>query len=146
MKDSIRISEKDWKFLQDAASKFRASDIFLVFACFSKRRTHWDIVEVRQLPIEVKEVENGFTYKYPGIKKLGFYPPRSSPKRFCGTFVIGDIGDSVDLSLGDAYWMGREQVDFRIKMNKDDAGKLIYKAWAFDRNSDDICQVAVEIV
>ena len=143
MEAVIRIPEKDWRFLQDAASKFRASDIFLVFACFSKRRTHWDIVEVRQLPIEVKEVEDGFTYKYPRIKELGFYPPPSSPKRFCGTFVMGD---GMDLSLGDAYWMGREQVDFRIKMDRDDTGKLAYKAWAFDRKSDEFGQVVVEIV
>ena len=143
MEASIRISEKDWKFLQSEASKFRDSDIFLVFACFSKRRTHWDIVEVRQLPIKVIEVEGGFTYKYPGIKELGFYPPRSSPKRFCGTFVVGG---GVELSLEDAYWMGREQIDFRIKMDRDNTGKLAYKAWAFDRNSDELCQVAVEIV
>ena len=118
-------------------------DIFLVFACFSKRRTHWDIIELRKLPIEVEEVENGFTYKYPGIKRLGFYPERSSPKRFCGTFVIGD---GVDLSLDDAYWMGREQVDFRMKMDRDDAGEFVYKAWAFDRKSGEFGKVVVEIV
>jgi hypothetical protein len=144
METSIRISKKDWGFLQDEASKFnKASDKFLVFACFSKRRTHWDILEVRKLPIKLIKVGSGFSYIYPGIKKLGFYPERNSSKRFCGTFVIGD---GVELSLGDAYWMGREQLDFRIKMERDDAGQLIYEAWAFDRNSDDVCPVAIEIV
>jgi len=142
MEASINISEKDWEFLKVEASKFKASDRFLVFACYSKRRTHWDIVEVKQLPIKVEEVEGGHTYRYPGIKKLGFYPPRNSPKRFCGTLVVGD---TVELGLSEAYCMGREQVDFRIKMDKDDTGKLAYKAWAYDRDSDDICKVAVKI-
>lgn len=142
MESSTRISEEVWKFLQNEASKPRAGK-FLVFACFSKRRTHWDILEVKPLPIQEKEVKNGFTYTYPGIKALGFYHPQSSPKRFCGTFVIGD---GVELSMGDAYWMGREQIDFRIKMDRDNTGKLKYKAWAFDRKSDELCEAMVEIV
>lgn len=143
MKESIRIYKKDWEFLESKALKFRASDKFLVFALFSKRRTHWDIIEIQKNPITILEVEDGYTYFYPGMKELGFYPPRNSPKRFCGTFVVGE---GLELGLVDAYWMGREQIDLRIKMEGDESGKLTYKAWAFLRKLNDICEVKVEVI
>ena len=144
MDATIRIRKEDWSTLQEKASKYKVGDDPVVYAGFSQRRTRWNIVGIRRLPIKVeKKTRDGFVYTYPGIKREGFYPPRTSPKRFCGTFVIGD---GLELSLEDAYWMGRDRMDFRLKIDKDAAGKLTFKALGVDNISGELDKVEIELV
>ncbi|MCX8189570.1 MAG: hypothetical protein N3F64_07635 [Nitrososphaeria archaeon] len=136
MEKIIWISKDDWNnIVERALNHLRSKTIDkpLVFALYSKRGTHWNIVGVKEIPTVTpkgKDAKGFFIYIYPGIKSKGFYPSSSSPERFCGTLVVGD---KLELSLTDAYWMARDSMDFRIKMDKDSIGKLVYKVWIVDK-------------
>ena len=144
MEATIRIRKEDWNTLQNEASALKEGDNLIVYAGFSQRRTRWNIIEIRKLPVQVeRKTKDGFVYTYPGIKNLGFYPPRNSTKRFCGTFVIGD---GLELSLEDAYWMGRDRMDFRLKIDKDAMGELTFKALGVDNSSGELDKVKIELV
>ncbi|MEM3873193.1 MAG: hypothetical protein QXE05_11600 [Nitrososphaeria archaeon] len=135
MKKIISIPKAYWNNIIEKALKYlqsKAVDKPLVFALYSKRGTRWNVVNVKEIPTVTskgKDEKDFFIYIYPGIKSKGFYPPQGHPERFCGTLVVGD---KIELSLTDAYWMARDRMDFRIKMDKDSTGKLVYKAWIVD--------------
>jgi len=55
----------------------------------------------------------------------GGYPPRTAPLRKEGNaFIRGDV----QLTLRDAWWMGREQTDLRILLTES-AGRIQVAAW-----------------
>jgi len=131
---SVYFRKGDWGSLMKRAAEYLEYEVIkpLVFALYSERGSHWNIIDAIEIPtVESKgRDERGFyIYVYPNIKSKGFYPPRNSIKRFCGTFVVGD---KLELSLTDAYWMARDRMDFRIKVDKDSEGKLSYKVWVVD--------------
>jgi hypothetical protein len=104
----------------------------IVFALFTKEDDHCEIVCYREIPtVRVKgDYPNGdYNYIYPGIKALGFYPRKGAGKWFSGTLVVGD---GIDFEEGERKWMVREQMDFRIKMDKNDQGRLSWKAYYLD--------------
>lgn len=141
----IRIPARLWRLIEDKALNFRDESKPLVFACYSKKRTYWDIVDVREIPTvksKGRDKNGFFIYTYPGIKKMGFYP-QGEPIQFSGTIVIGD---DVSLSLMDAYWMAKDHMDFRIKIKRDCGKNLVYKAWAVDHKLGLFYEVNVDII
>jgi hypothetical protein len=71
-KNVIRIPKHIWKSLQKSALKFIIRDKPLVFALYSKRRTHWDIIRGKEIPTVKsygKSEEGFFIYTYPGEGK-----------------------------------------------------------------------------
>ncbi len=48
---------------------------------------------------------------------------------FSGTLVVGT---GTELEEGDKHWMIRDKMDFRIKMDLDSTGRLIWKAYYID--------------
>jgi hypothetical protein len=57
----------------------------------------------------------------------GGYPPLSEPLRKGGNaFIPGDA----ELTLDDAWWMGREQTDLRILLHRDGESVLVSALWA----------------
>jgi hypothetical protein len=104
----------------------------IVFALYTKEHDHHEITAYREIPtVEVKgDYPDGeYDYKYPGIKKLDFYPNKGAGKWFSGTLVVGD---GLELGDSDKNWMVREAVDFRIKMDKDPERKLAWRAYYID--------------
>ena len=105
----------------------------IVFALYTKEHDHHEIIEYREIPTVqvVGDYPNGeYYYKYPGIVKLGFYQPKGSGKWFSGTLVVGD---GADLKERDKQFMvSRDQMDFRIKMDRDAKGQLTWKAYYID--------------
>jgi len=105
----------------------------IVFALYTKEHDHHEIIEYREIP-KVQVVGNypkgEYYYKYPGIGKLDFYQPKGSGKWFSGTLVVGD---GTDLDESDKRFMvSRDQMDFRIKMDRDPTGGWSYKAYCID--------------
>jgi len=103
----------------------------LVFALYTEEHDHQKVIDYREIStVKVKgRYPDDFTYTYPGVKEKGFYPPKGAGKWFSGTLVVGD---GTDLDEDDKKWMIREQMDFRIKMDKDSQGQLCYKAYYID--------------
>ena len=98
----------------------------LVFALYSKEDNHYEIIDYKIAPVQTKG-DNDYTC--PGMRKQGFYPPQNTGKWFSGTLVVGD---TTKLDEGDKFWMIRDRMDFRIKMDKDSSGKWSYKAYCLD--------------
>jgi len=99
---------------------------------YTPEDNHSRIISYREIPtVKVKgEYPNGdYEYNYPGIKDLGFYPPKGTGEWFSGMLVAGD---GVDLGDLDKKWMVREQVDFRIKLDRDHNGNFYWKAYFLD--------------
>jgi hypothetical protein len=42
--------------------------------------------------------------------------------------------------------MGREQIDFRLKIKVNNSTDFIYKAWAFNRKTDEFEEVVTKII
>jgi hypothetical protein len=64
-----------------------------------------------------------------------FYPEKNSNVRNCGSVWILPRDEDLILDLEDAFWMGRDQVEIRIKMKSNVKGKVSYKAhWVKDGN------------
>lgn len=105
----------------------------IVFALFTKEDDHCEIVSYRKIPtvrVIKGDYPNGdYNYIYPGIKDRGFYPPKGAGKWFSGTLVVGD---GIDLDEDDRKWMIRDQMDFRIKVDRDAKGRLSCKAYYLD--------------
>lgn len=104
----------------------------IVFALFTKEDDHLKIISYKEITtVKIKgDYPNGeYNYTYPGIKALGFYPRKGEGKWFSGTLVVGD---EIDFDESERKWMVREQMDFRIKMDKDDQGRLSWKAYYLD--------------
>ena len=85
----------------------------LVFALYGSEDDHFEIIDYRR--IETVKSRGQDDYYYPGVKKLGFYPPKGTGKWFSGTLVVGD---GLELDDDDRRWMIRDQMDFRIKMHR----------------------------
>jgi hypothetical protein len=106
----------------------------IVFALYTQEKDHSVVIGYREITtvelIRASEYSNGnYNYKYPGIKKLGFYPPSGTGKWFSGTLVIGD---GIELDPEDQKWMVKDQMDFRIKLEIDQLGKVSYKTYCVD--------------
>ena len=128
---SIRIPKSLWQKMEERVEEYARdnTNLFwppLVFALYSKEDNHYEIISYREIPtVQV----SGDIYKYPGIKKLGFYPRKGTGKWFSGTLVVGS---GIDLDEEDKKWMIRDQMDFRIKMDRDPLGQLSWKAYYID--------------
>ena len=119
MASQVEISRELWqKIIQKITALAPAkSPTPIVFALYGEESDHLNIIDYRHIE-KVKETSTG--YSYPGIKKLGFYPPRGTGKWFSGTLVVG-IGFEFDNSItsgSDRYWMIRDKMDFRIMMDR----------------------------
>ena len=104
----------------------------VLFALYTPEGDHLKIISCREITtVKVRgEYPNGeYEYTYLGIKALGFYPPKGMGKWFSGMLVAGD---GVDLSDLDKTWMVREQVYFRIKLDKKHDGTLHWKTYFLD--------------
>lgn len=101
----------------------------IVFAIYTTVDEHSVIIGYKEIPT-VKVIGNypngDYYYKYPGIKKLGFYPEKSTGRWFSGTLVFGD---GTELDESDRKWMLRDGMYFRIKATMDNKGKLVWKAY-----------------
>ncbi len=105
----------------------------IVFALYSKEDNHHEIVEYREIPtvkVTGDYPDGEYDYSYPGIRDLDFYLPKGTGKWFSGTLVFGD---GTDLDEQDKRMMvSRDQMDFRIKMDRDPTGEWSYKAYCID--------------
>jgi len=104
----------------------------IVFALYTKEHDHHEVTTYREIPTVkvIGDYPNGeYSYIYPGIKKLDFYPPKGTGKWFSGTLVVGD---GIELEEEDKKWMIREQLDFGIEMDRDPVGKWSYKTYCVD--------------
>jgi len=132
---TLRIPDNLWKKIVRIVNNRLAQgtlDRPIVFAFYTDECNHCEIVDYREITtVKVKgNYPNGqYTYSYPGIKKQGFYPRKGTGKWFSGTLVVGD---GIDLDEMDMKWMIRDQMDFRIKMDRDSLGQLSWKAYYAD--------------
>ena len=104
----------------------------IVFALYTTVHDHSKVIDYKEIPtvqITGNYPDGDYDYKYPGISKLDFYPSKSTGRWFSGTLVVGD---GTDLSESDIKWMMRDEMYFRIKVDKDRAGKLQWKAYNLD--------------
>ncbi len=135
MSKAIQIPSTLWEEIMQAVNNklIRGRlDKPVVFALYTKEHNHYEVVAYREI-ITVKvrgDYPNGeYNYIYPGIKEQGFYPPKGTGKWFSGTLIVGD---GTDLEELDKQWMIRDQMDFRIKMDRDSLGQLFWKAYYID--------------
>ncbi len=104
----------------------------IVFALYTKEDNHCEVISYREITtVKVKgDYPNGeYDYRYPGIKEQGFYPLKGTGKWFSGTLVVGD---GIDLDEVDKKLMIKDQMDFRIKMDRDPTGEWSCKAYCVD--------------
>ncbi len=127
---SIRIPKSLWRKMEERVEEYARDNTNLwpplVFALYSKEDNHYEIISYREITtVQV----SGDSYKYPGIKKLDFYPRKGTGKWFSGTLVVGD---ELELDNEDKSLMRRDGMDFRIKMDRDPTGGWSYKAYCID--------------
>jgi len=127
---SIRIPKSLWQKMEERVEEYARDNTNLwpplVFALYSKEDNHYEIIDYREIPtVQV----SGDSYRYPGIKKLDFYPHKGTGRWFSGTLVVGD---ELELDNEDKSLMLRDKMDFRIKMDKDPTGGWSYKAYCID--------------
>ena len=127
---SIRIPKSLWQKMEERVEEYARDNTNLwpplVFALYSKEDNHYEIISYREIPTVQA---SGNSYTYPGIKILGFYPHKGTGKWFSGTLLVGS---DTDLYEEDKKWMIRDQMDFRIKMDRDSSGHLSWKAYYID--------------
>lgn len=135
MARAIQIPHTLWKEIMKVINnrlKKGSLDKPIVFALYTNENNHYEIIDYREITtVKVTgDYPNGeYGYKYPGIKKQGFYPPKGEGKWFSGTLVVGD---TTKLDEEDKKWMIREQLDFRIKMDRDSLEQLSWRAYYLD--------------
>ena len=135
MARAIKIPRTIWEeMMQNITNRLTKGSLDkpIVFALYTDEHDHYEIVDYREITTVIVKGDypNGeYDYYYPGIKKQGFYPRRSTGKWFSGTLVVGD---GTELEEGDKQWMIRDQMDFRIKMHVDSLGRLSWKAYFID--------------
>ncbi len=119
------------KLINDRLTKGKL-DKPIVFALYTREQDHHEVIAYREIPtvkVRGKYPDGDYSYTYPGIKKMGFYLPKGVDKCFSGTLVVGG---GVELEELDKKWMVREQLDFRIKIDRDSQGQLSWKAYYID--------------
>lgn len=134
MAKAIRIPHNLWAELMRLIGNRLAAgslDKPVVFALYTKEDDHYEVISYKEIPtVKVTGTyPSNFNYSYPGIKALGFYPPKGTGKWFSGTLVVGD---GTDLDEDDKRRMTRDTMDFRIKMDRDYSGQLSWKAYHID--------------
>ncbi len=135
MVKTIQVSTNLWDEIVQVINdrlKQGSLDKPVVFALYTKEDNHYEIISYREVPtVEVQgDYPCGeYTYRYPEISELSFYPRKDSGKWFSGTLVVGD---DTKLDEDDKKWMIRDKMDFRIKMDKDHLGQLSWKAYYVD--------------
>lgn len=127
---SIRIPKSLWQEMVEKAEEYARDNPSLwpplVFALYSKEDNHYEIIDYRKAPVQ-KKGDDDYTCR--GMRDAGFYPDKGEGKWFSGTLVIGD---GIELDDGDKFWMIRDQMDFKIKMDRDPLGQLSWKAYYID--------------
>jgi len=116
----VIIDPKVWYIvLQAALSTTDPVNNPRVFRLFMKRGNPRHVVHA-------SEIEEVWTSEQGAIRwSEGGYPSVSEPTRKGGNaFVQGDV----QIQLGDAWWMGREQTDLRILLAKK-ANTILVSAW-----------------
>lgn len=101
----------------------------IILAIYTDEHDHRKVVDYREIPtvkVRGNYPKGDYEITYPGIKTMGFYPRKGTGKWFSGTLVVGD---STELYERDKRWMIRDQMDFRIKMDRDAQGQLNWKAY-----------------
>ena len=131
---NIRIQESLWNDLIGLVQKRWTSPLEkpILFALYTPEDDHTRIISYREITtVKVRGdyPDGDYEYTYPGIKALGFYPPKGTGKWFSGMLVAGD---GIELSDIDKKWMVREQVYFRIKLDKKPEGILHWKICFLD--------------
>ena len=135
MARAIKISHTLWDKIMELVNQRLAKgslDKPIVFALYTTEDNHYEIVDFREITtvkVTGDYPDGEYGYRYPGIKKQGFYPPKGSGKWFSGTLVVGD---GTELWEGDKDWMVREQLDFRIKVDRDSLGQLSWNVYHID--------------
>ena len=93
----------------------------IVFALYGCEDDHFDIILYKRIEsVTATKVRGEDSYSYPGLRKANFYPPPGTGKWFSGTLVVGDglDLDKSDESGSDKWWMRKDGMDFRIKMDR----------------------------
>ena len=135
MARAIKISYTLWDKIMELVNQRLTKgslDKPIIFALYTKEDNHYEIVDFREIAtVKVTgDYPNGeYEYRYPGIKKQGFYPPKTSGKWFSGTLVVGA---GTELWEGEKEWMIRDKMDFRIKMDRDSLGQLSWTVYYVD--------------
>lgn len=127
---SMRIPKVLWQKMEERVEEYVRKNPSLwpplVFALYGKEDNHYEIIDYREAPVQKK---GDGDYSCCGMKDQGFYPPKGEGKWFSGALVVGD---TTELDEGDKQWMIRDQMDFRIKMDRDPTGEWSYKAYCID--------------
>lgn len=132
---NVTMPKSLWNAIIDMIEKRLSTETLkkpIVIALYTTEDNHYEVSDYREIPtVRVKGdyPKGDYDYDYPGIKKLGFYPPEGTRRWFSGTLVVGD---GTDLDELDKHWMVREQLYFRIKMDKVDRNQLDWKAYCID--------------
>ncbi|MGD0794751.1 MAG: hypothetical protein ABR958_04050 [Dehalococcoidales bacterium] len=132
---NITIAKSLWNEIVDMVEKRLSTEILkkpIVFALYTPEDNNYMVIGYREIPtVRVKGnyPKGDYDYTYPGIKKEGFYPPKGNGRWFSGTLVVGD---GTDLDASDKEWMVKEQLYFRIKMDKTENGNLQLKTYCID--------------
>jgi hypothetical protein len=135
MASAIQISRVLWEKMQEIIeTTLKQGDLKkpIVFALYTQEHNHCEVIDFKEIPTVkvIGDYSSGeYRYIYPGIKAMGFYPPKGAGKWFSGTLVVGD---SVELEEEDKKWMIREQLDFRIKMDRNNVGEWSCKTYFVD--------------
>jgi hypothetical protein len=134
MADEIQIPKALWGEMMESINsrlKKGSLDKPIVFALYTKEDDHHEVIDYKEITtVEVKgKYPDDYTYNYPGITEMKFYSHKGAGKWFSGTLVVGD---GTDLDEEDKKWMVKEQLDFRVKMDRTSQGDLSYRAYFID--------------
>lgn len=129
-KSQVSIPRVIWNDMVNEVKKRRTTqptDKPIVFALYTREDDHLEVIERREMQVKVSGnyASGDFTYKHPGAKRDGFYPPSGTGRWFSGTWVFGD---GLELDDDDRRWMIRDQMAFRVKVALDSRGEMQSKA------------------
>lgn len=131
---NIEISKAIWEEIQaNVRTRLRTRLTKpIVFALYTLENNHRKVTGYREIPtvrVSGSYPDGDFEYTYPGIKAMGFYPPKGTGRWFSGTLVFGA---GIDLNEKDKKWMIREQLYFRIKIDTNNKGEWEQRAYCVD--------------
>ncbi len=101
----------------------------VVFAMYGDEADHLHIISCREITTVKAKGDRG--YRYPGIKDCGFYPERGTGIWFTGTLVAGD---GLELNHDDRHWMIRDEMDFRVKLDRSGEREWDWRAYVVEVN------------